>query len=625
MELLFIYVDWHKNIRDKGFNFGHEFYFSINKLKNQLHLSIETRDNNIPEGFFGERIVNVSAIIGENGTGKTHLIEILRSERLPTLEIWKRLDGNFYYHLDNEFRLEKLDLIIPEEYKNRFYDTHEPCFTRNVFYSSIVDFRNFPILKDPDDIDVSTNNLIDKDGRDESSAKRDYDKIIFHKIRDIQRQIELIKSRLMPSKAFNISLPHEIEISITDIVTSDPEWNLDFNSRSVRKILFDKLRDEINKNIHIDRKTELDSIKEDAKLNRAKFSFLKNIVEAYFYSRNLTNHFLEIELGIDEEKLSEQNWEDALILFATTQNWIDQNILKGYFKAVINLFNEAQKEHYLINHSKFSSVTVPFDSDVFISIQSFQISFLNEILNNNNHAGVIQPFDFMWRNMSSGELAVLNLFSRLLYAKRLIIERIENPDLILEKADEIRFISIQIDEGEVGFHPDWQKKYLSTLISFLPVCFYHEKYMKETKLQLFLTSHSAFLISDLPKQNVIFLNKTKDNFLALSDLFDHQKTFGSNIHTLYSDAFFMKDGLIGDFAKDRIQSAICFLKEKNLKDTYWTKEKVEKLISLIGEPLIAERLERLYDEKYKTKEDIEKRIEVLRIELKKLTDEKNSD
>jgi len=40
------------------------------------------------------------------------------------------------------------------------------------------------------------------------------------------------------------------------------------------------------------------------------------------------------------------------------------------------------------------------------------------------------------------------------------------------------------------------------------------------------------------------------------------ETFGANIHSLLSHGFFMNDGLIGDFAKEKINKAIEYLNKK---------------------------------------------------------------
>ena len=97
-------------------------------------------------------------------------------------------------------------------------------------------------------------------------------------------------------------------------------------------------------------------------------------------------------------------------------------------------------------------------------------------------------------------------------------------------------------------------------------------------LHLIFTSHSPFILSDLPKENIIFLEKGKQVY----PFEDGKQTFGANIHTLLSHGFFMKDGLMGEFAKDKIKSIINYheeikelTKEENKSQRDEEKEKYE--------------------------------------------------
>ena len=76
-------------------------------------------------------------------------------------------------------------------------------------------------------------------------------------------------------------------------------------------------------------------------------------------------------------------------------------------------------------------------------------------------------------------------------------------------------------------------------------------------IQILVTSHSPFIVSDLPNENVIFLTKeeNKGNCVVKNSLNDMKKTFGANIHTLLSDSFFM-ESLMGEFAKSKIDGVI---------------------------------------------------------------------
>ncbi|MGB3751081.1 MAG: AAA family ATPase [Arcobacteraceae bacterium] len=129
-----------------------------------------------------------------------------------------------------------------------------------------------------------------------------------------------------------------------------------------------------------------------------------------------------------------------------------------------------------------------------------------------------------------------------------------------------------IDEPDTTFHPKWQKKYLSGLLNI------YKKY--EKNIHLIITSHSPYILSDLPKENVIFL----ENGIQ-KDPFKDKQTFGANIHTLLSDGFFMKDGLMGEFAKDKIQSIIKYHDEILKKDL----KKKENIKRRNAEKLIYEK------------------------------------
>ena len=192
-------------------------------------------------------------------------------------------------------------------------------------------------------------------------------------------------------------------------------------------------------------------------------------------------------------------------------------------------------------------------------------------------------FGFNLHGLSSGERNFLSLFSRLNAIKRWI-----------KKDRDILFL---IDEGELGFHPQWQKEYLNILIDFL------YKFFPQNKVQLIITSHSPFLASDLPKENIIFL-KRDDNFKTrISDLESHQLTFASNIHSLYSDAFFLQGATIGSFSKEILNEIIEYLKSNEFSAI--KNDKYREIIQIIGEPVIKRKMEDLWMQKLGVEEEIQ--------------------
>jgi len=173
-----------------------------------------------------------------------------------------------------------------------------------------------------------------------------------------------------------------------------------------------------------------------------------------------------------------------------------------------------------------------------------------------------------------------------------------------------------IDEGENYLHPNWQKTYFSYLLKFI------EDNFPKKKIHIILTTHSPFLLSDLPKENVIFLDTdNKGNSKIVNGLKDKKQTFGANIHTLLSDGFFMSDGLMGEFAKGKINEIINYLSKDGELITI-KKNQVKNIIELIGEPFLKEKLLSMYNKKFHIKSKDEE-ISELKEEIQRLKNAKN--
>ena len=77
MELLYIWIENFKNIKKQGFNFSSKYWFEFDYKKNEL--ICKKNENYLPKDFFGDNIKNITAIVGENGSGKTSLIEFIHN------------------------------------------------------------------------------------------------------------------------------------------------------------------------------------------------------------------------------------------------------------------------------------------------------------------------------------------------------------------------------------------------------------------------------------------------------------------------------------------------------------------------------------------------------------------
>lgn len=165
-------------------------------------------------------------------------------------------------------------------------------------------------------------------------------------------------------------------------------------------------------------------------------------------------------------------------------------------------------------------------------------------------------------------------------------------------------INLILDEIELYSHPEMQRRYVLELldgISKLQI-----DYIKAINVQ-FIT-HSPFILSDIPKQNVLFLqvekilNKKgeaiKDNdgnnqYFSIPQ--NKKETFASNVHEILTQGFFM-DSTKGAFALSKIEEILDFyqkvqnctdLNKKDVLNEYHKKKGYFfKIIEMVGESYV---------------------------------------
>ncbi|MBF4691834.1 AAA family ATPase [Fusibacter ferrireducens] len=118
---------------------------------------------------------------------------------------------------------------------------------------------------------------------------------------------------------------------------------------------------------------------------------------------------------------------------------------------------------------------------------------------------------------------------------------IENSFSVLDTIEPGETAVIFIDEGELYYHPEWQRKYMQELIFMI------NQYSDQNKIQIIITTNSPFIVSDLMHSDVVYMPEIENE--------EEQLTFGQNIHTLMMKKFFM-EGSIGAFSKSKISELI---------------------------------------------------------------------
>ncbi len=75
MQLIYLYIDGYCNFQKVEFNFCQDWHIHLDAEKNVLETSY--MDSGFPEQFWGKNINNLSIVIGNNGAGKTSLMQYL--------------------------------------------------------------------------------------------------------------------------------------------------------------------------------------------------------------------------------------------------------------------------------------------------------------------------------------------------------------------------------------------------------------------------------------------------------------------------------------------------------------------------------------------------------------------
>lgn len=181
--------------------------------------------------------------------------------------------------------------------------------------------------------------------------------------------------------------------------------------------------------------------------------------------------------------------------------------------------------------------------------------------------------------LSSGERQFLFLMSSVIY-------HVMNIKSVPTSRIAYRYLNIILDEVELCFHPEYQRTFLYKLLQSI------QRLHLNTYcgFNIIITTHSPFLLSDIPQSNVLYL---EDGHVV--DKSYMQNPFAANVNDILRQSFFLKNGFMGEFAKQKILKVIDSYTKKKL-DTNEFKEAVE-LLTLIGEPLLKNKLSTFMEDK----------------------------
>ena len=201
-----------------------------------------------------------------------------------------------------------------------------------------------------------------------------------------------------------------------------------------------------------------------------------------------------------------------------------------------------------------------------------------KIRNNENGSNCIyRILNIKLPKMSEGQRVFLDIISKTISA----IYAIQPGDSLV----------LLIDEPDRALHPELSRRFLARLLDNINMC-------KDRSIQIILSSHSPFIVTDVLPEGVYSIDIEGGKRKIISD----KDTYATNIYYLLMDSF-MLENTFGEYSYRQLQGIIRNLTETENIDA----EKLEwirHVIDKIGEKAIKKKMLQLYEKKASQKSNI---------------------
>lgn len=626
MKLLYIWVENYKNmIINQSFNISSSYNINFDIEFNRLSIA---KNIDYIENFYGTNILDITAIVGKNGVGKTTITKFIY-EKCGSIQLCD----------EDDFNDSKQILVYEKGGKNgeastlliHYYLSNEPYIKKSDDLKiESIDLKNIKGLEYEQaemEHDITTvyftnaleiSNVMVNQGLSELSTWGIHKSLCYTPMLSLQRSFTKLKNHYGACEADGGLMLLDVINQYAQNMTTDfrtpfataTSYNFLIAVRYLPPSLAGILPVMKDFELRITEFGEYIKSKKDfykqSPFNQAVIFIRKNIYEhlvGYFkkyhweqmylnilceivlYLNMFNSGYKNVDFEILEKKYIELESEEALdtvlnqipddneiipkkelIRKIRNVQKVDLSIIKDFFelqdKNMIVLQDSMwykQVQKFFDDYNTIKNIAI--DKTVnfgFKSLVELIIKYYDD-----QEAVYGRMLSFIPEPMSSGETALINIFATIYSALK---ERTSGSILLI------------IDEIDAFLHPKWQQDILTHITRWIN----ESKEFTDKKVQLIIATHSPIVLSDIPKDNILYLNESFN--VSSRD----QLTFGANINALFYDSFFMEQGSIGDIAKKEIQWAIDNIENKNL--SLYELKKLKYVINNIGDKFLKEKL-----------------------------------
>lgn len=566
MNLVYLYTKINRNLKESEINLDSNIRFRFDGECLRVE-EIEI----IPEGFFTTGsyekgvVDSVSAIVGENGSGKTsiarYIAEIIseKSSARKFIAIFQIRDEYVAVYNERYVRrsvFDEVERLMPQL----------RCYTYAQFEASFLyispHYTVEPVIKNDGErvFDYSTTGLM----RDNNNVWHGMWRPQNYSANEYLRALSVIAAYIQtddaPTEPAEILSRSGVFIKIKRSALALQKYSIAGKQR--REVLdhssYQKVCDIYDRVSRMEHKVGINFV---SRLLRA--FILTRIKECYLEDSNHQKLIID-RLADVYARLADENRQVG-------DYHVDELIIDKLYSALGHENYEAVDGFRQMVEAAFElakSLSVEIGKDTLI-VHSESIGIVRDPLMRfvDGYAKCVGTIDFIQFSfsptLSSGEMSFLGLWGRL-------YQFFKSKESQHKPYDAI----VYLDESETALHPEWQRKLVWYTIWFM------EHFAKNARVHIIYATHSPILLSDIPRGNVHFLRGVRDyKFRQLEDLKRLHNTFGANIYELYRLSFFMHEGTIGKFSHDKIKQLI-----KGVK--LGMRDDIDALVNMIGDKML---------------------------------------
>lgn len=587
MQLLYLWAEDYKCLSNANMNFCEYPRFNYITEENKLSQISEAKPSTtmFPLPFFDTNkksncIDNISAIVGSNGSGKTSVCSLLRDifcneyNEKKYILIFKIEDKFFYKSNIDHIRMHiKENLRIFNPTRNQF---------KIIYYSPFYSI-NHPFK------DITYNPEYFIDASTSYKLKNDFEKYINPEAsKSYANTIDMLRANDIMDYGRCISVLASLN-HFYNIVDKNGNPYFKLGTTLPQKVYFyyDK---NVFKFFEIEKEEDFKGL----------YNFYIKIQEKLSSPDNPKQYFIDkcclaIFCSFSRDWLTHEfnrHFNNKISLIGENLNSLDlenkniTTIIKKVFNVLHDILDEINDKavftHICIDILNFIDYMAKIDSSHFeqdklsLDIKN-DTKTINWLYAQYQHIIEITGFGIFefYPLQSSGELSELLIYARLFESMRSIITKRGLQDVLLF-----------FDETEITLHPELQRHLI------LNICVFLQSFYNNIKFQIIFATHSPVILSDIPKTNVVFLEKREGETKSKIKVADIN-SFAGNIGEMYYENFFMQE-TIGALAKYEIKNVLELIKKN--KEI----ELAEYIINSIGDELLKRVLQnKLEDRKWK--------------------------